>query len=58
MADEVKTPAEEQEQYELIFRNGALANLKDLARTFGIPDPFIYRRAIMCHHGGWVDGAY
>lgn len=37
MSDEVKQPTEE-EQYELVFKNGALANLKSLAKTFNIPE--------------------
>ena len=31
-----KTPPDE--QYELIFKNGALANLKSLAKNFGVPE--------------------
>lgn len=34
---EPKTPVAE-EKYELIFRNGALANLKKLAGNFGVPE--------------------
>jgi len=37
MADETSTPPQE-EQYELVFRNGALANLKSLATKLGVPE--------------------
>lgn len=36
MPDEARP--EEQEQYELVFKNGALGNLKELAKVFGIPE--------------------
>ena len=29
---------QQEEQFELIFRNGALANLKDLAKVFNVPE--------------------
>lgn len=38
MAEEETPPQAEPEQYELVFKNGALANLKSLAKTFKIPE--------------------
>ena len=38
MGDETNRTMPEQEQYELVFKNGALANLKDLAKIFSIPE--------------------
>ena len=38
MPEEDKNNKEQDEQYELVFKNGALANLKELARAFGVPE--------------------
>ena len=39
MDEQTKTAtATNQEQYEIIFKNGALANLKQLAKSFGVPE--------------------
>lgn len=38
MEEKVKTTIPTEEKYELIFKNGALANLKSLASRFGISE--------------------